>query len=168
MLFNLGFGHAWLHQGVTNRGHFIILCKQRLKDQFIHKWFTSLNTMSSCTLDKNLTLQFQCNSYFKIVTNCKHRIALTKFRTKNHKLPNVIQGRGRNRRNYNDRLCSKCNILGDEYHCIFECVDILHIRSILPEYYTTRPSMLKLISLLSSTTPSVIRKLSKFLYLCQF
>ena len=29
MLFNLGFGYAWMQQGVTNRPYFISLLKER-------------------------------------------------------------------------------------------------------------------------------------------
>ena len=35
MLFNLGFGYAWMQQVVKNRTYFISLFKQRLRDQYI-------------------------------------------------------------------------------------------------------------------------------------
>ena len=124
--------------------------------------------MSSCTLYKNLTYQFSCKKYFNVVTNCKHRISLIRFRTRNHTLPNVIQGRGRTRRQYNDRLalCQTCHVFGDEFHCLFQCDSTCHNRNVLPRYYTSRPSMLKCISVLSSDEPSILRKFAKFLYLC--
>ena len=165
MLSNLGFGYAWMQQGVTNRTYFISLFKQRLRDQYIQQWFTSVSTRSSCSIYKNITNHFRCQNYFHMVTNCKHRISLIRFRTKNHSLPNVIQGRGRNRRPYNERLCPTCNVLGDEFHCLFECENTRHIRHVLPRYYTFRPNMFKFSSLLSSEEPSVLRKLAKFLYL---
>ena len=37
MLFNLGFGYAWIQQSVTNRTYFISLLKQRLRDQYIQQ-----------------------------------------------------------------------------------------------------------------------------------
>ena len=83
MLFNLGFGYAWMQHGVANRTFFISLFKQRLRD----------------------------------------------------------------------------NDLGDEFHCLFECENTRHIKHVLPRYYTFRPNMLKLSSLLSSEEPSVLRKL---------
>ena len=52
------------------------------------------------------------------------------FRTKNHSLPNVIQGRGRNRRPYNERLCPTCNVLGDKFYCLFECENTRHFRHV--------------------------------------
>ena len=164
MLFNLGFGYAWMQQGVTNRTYFISLFKQRLRDQYIQQWFTSVSTRSSCSIYKNITNHFRCQNYFHMVTNCKHRISLIRFRTKNHSLPNVFQSRGRNRRPYNERLCLTCNVLGNEFY-LFECENTRHIRHVLPRYYTFRPNMFKFSYLLSSEEPSVLKKLAKFLYL---
>ena len=165
MLFNLGFDYAWMLQGVTNRIYFISLFKQRLRDQYIQQWFTSVSTRSSCSLYKNITNHFRWQNYFHMVTNCKHRISLIRFRTKSHSLPNVIQGRGRNCRPYNERLCPTRSVLGDEFHCLFECVNTRHIRHVLPRYYTFRPNIFKFSSLLSSEEPSVLRNLAIFLYL---
>ena len=161
MLFNLGFVYAWMQQGVTNRTYFISLFKQRLPDQYIQQWFTSVSTRTTCSIYKNITNHFRCQNYFHIVTNRKHRISLIRFRTKNHSLPNV-QGRGRNRRPYNERLCPTCNVLGDEFHCLLECENTRHIRHVLPRYYTFRPNMFRFYSLLSSEEPSVLRKLAIF------
>ena len=74
----------------------------------------------------------------------------------------MIQGRGRNRRPYNERLCPTCNVLGDEFHCLFECENTRHTRHVLPRYYTFKPNMFKFSSLLSSEEPSVVRKLANF------
>ena len=64
MLFNLGFGYAWMPQSVTNRTYVISLFKQRLRDQYIQQWFTSVSTRSSCSLYKNITNRFRCQNYF--------------------------------------------------------------------------------------------------------
>ena len=93
-----------------------------------------------------------------MVTNCKHTISLIRFRTNNHSLPNVIQGRCRNLRPYNERLCPTCNVLGDEFHCLFECENTRHIRHVSPRYYTFRPDMFKFSSLLFSEETTVLRK----------
>ena len=145
MLFNSGF--VWMQQGVTNRTYFIRFFKQRLRDQYIQQWFTSVSTRSSCSLYKNITNHFGFQNYFHMVTNFKHRISLIRFRTKNYSLPNVIQGRGKNRRPYNERLCPTCNVLADEFHCLFECENTRHIRHVLPSYYTFGPNMFKFCSL---------------------
>ena len=100
-----------------------------------------------------------------MVTNCKHRIHLIGLRTKTHSLPNVIQGRGRNCRPYNERLCPTCNVLRNKFYSLFECENTRPIWQVLPRYYTFKPNMFEFTSLLSSEEPSVLRKLAKFLYL---
>jgi hypothetical protein len=48
--------------------------------------------------------------------------AITKFRLGSHKLK-IETGRW-HRVPRAERLCGKCNVLGDERHCIYDCVDI--------------------------------------------
>ena len=66
---------------------------------------------------------------------------------------------------YNARLCSTCGVLGDEYHCIFECPISDRFRHILPKHFVTRPNMFKLLTLFTSTHGPTVRKLAKFLFL---
>ena len=103
--------------------------------------------------------------YLILVNVKKHRLSLTKFKLKNHKLPNIVKGRGRVRLSYYERLCDTCDTLGYEYHCIFECIKTGHIRHILPDYYIRNPCMYKCIQLLLSDNQAVIIKLAKFVYL---
>ena len=83
-------------------------------------------------LYKDLHILFSFSEYLNITMPLEHRIAITKFRTKKHSLPNVLLSRGRNRLVYNARLCSTCGVLGDEYYCIFECPISDRFRHILP------------------------------------
>ena len=62
MLFNLGFGYAWMQHGVANRTFFISLFKQRLRDQYIQQWLTSVSTRSSCSIYKNIINHFRCQN----------------------------------------------------------------------------------------------------------
>ena len=116
-------------------------------------------------LNKDLHVSFSFSDYLNITMSLKHIIALTKFRTKNHSLPNVLLSRGRNRLVYNARLCSTFGVLGDEYHCIFECPISDRFGHILLKHFVTRPNMFKLLTLLTSTHGQTVRKLAKFLFL---
>ena len=49
------------------------------------------------------------SKYLTLVNVKKHRLALTKFRLKNHILPNIVKGRGQARLPYNERLCDTCD-----------------------------------------------------------
>ena len=49
-----------------------------------------------------------------------------------------------------ERKCTNCNVLEDEYHFIFECNRYTELRKkYIPKYYWNRPSMFKLIELLN-------------------
>ena len=123
----------WLQQGVSNRQSFLRQCKQRLRDIYIQNWSEMINLKSSCLLYKKFHVDFKLSKYLILVDVKKHRLALTKFRLKKHKLPNIVKGRGRARSPYNERLCDTCDTLGDEYNCIFECTRL----NILDTFYLT-------------------------------
>lgn len=167
LLLSLGFGEVWYRQGVFNKTAFFIICKQRLKDQYIQKWFGNLGVNSGCVLYRVIKCKFVDSPHLRVAMSLKYKIALTRFRTRNHKLPVVQLGRGRNRLPYAERLCSTCSKLGDEYHWVFECQQTHHLRHILPKYYRNRPNMFKFTELLQSEQPSVIRKFAKFVYLTE-
>ena len=42
MLNNVGFNYAWINQNIHNT--FSLLCKQRLKDQHVSNWNTSMSS----------------------------------------------------------------------------------------------------------------------------
>ena len=108
---------------------------------------------------------FQYSDYLLHLNIPKYRYSLLRFFGINHKLP-VVTGCWR-RIPYQDRLCTTCNVLGDEYHLVFECVadNLVPLRKqYIPRYYTQTPSMIKFIKLLRSDNVTTIKKLSVFLY----
>ena len=106
---SLGFGLVRTEQFVANELYFIALC-----DQYIQQWFGKISQMSNCILYNDLHVSFSVSEYLNITMPLKHRIALTKLRTKNHSLPS----RGRNRLVYNARLCSSLFVASLETNTI--------------------------------------------------
>jgi hypothetical protein len=86
---------------------------------------------------------------------------LTKFRISNHKLPiekDRYAGIPRN-----ERVCSECDCLGDEYHYILNCRTFrVERKQLLAKYYYVRPSAIKFGALFSITNIQKLIKLSKF------
>ena len=79
-----------------------------------------------------------------------YRYYFLKFVTKNHNLP-VVRGKWFQPKPYNERLCSTCEVLGDEYHFLFQCTKHQDLRSkFFARYYWERPSMYKFVELMSS------------------
>ena len=146
LLGELGFMEAWLQQNVENVQGFLSVVKKRLKDTFVRNWNSKLNYSSRGLFYRNLN-NFEFKSYLDIVTTEKFRYSLTRLRLSSHRLevetgrwakPNVIP--------FENRLCSTCQRLQDEFHFIFECSRYHDLRiSLIPKYYRIRPSMFKLI-----------------------
>ena len=165
LICQLGFADVLLAQGVGKIQLFLKLCQQRIRDQFIQQWFGEMATNTDTKLYSFIKTSFQYSDYLLHLNISKYRYSLLRFFGRNHKLP-VVTGRWR-RIPYQDRLCTTCNVLSDEYHLVFECVadNLVPLRKqSIPRYYTQRPSMIKFIKLLRSDNVTTIKKLSVFLY----
>ena len=55
-----------------------------------------------------------------------------------------------------DRICSLCNVIEDEYHCLIECPRYVNEREMhLPKVLKKNPSMFKFINVLKSDDPKL-------------
>ena len=76
-----------------------------------------------------------CSKYRNVIKVQKHKFAYIKFLTKNCNIQ-VVSGKWYHRKVYNERMCTACNVLGDEYHFVIECQINTDIRSTyLSPYY---------------------------------
>ena len=165
LLCNLGFMEAWVHQNVGDMDIFLSLVKQRLSDNFIQNWNSRLENSSRALFYRNF-YTFGYKAYLDIVSTEKLRIALSRLRLSSHRLevetgrwvkPNAIP--------MENRLCSTCQKLEDEFHFVLECVRYENLRiQYIPNFYRRRPSMFKLIELFSSTVKEVQRNLALFVF----
>ena len=65
----------------------------------------------------------------------------------------------------NDRKCSVCNILEDEYHFILECQMFNDLKiKLIPDLYRIRPNMQKFVSLLNNNHVNIIKQLAKYMH----
>ena len=108
--FNLTHSAEWFKSKVTR-------C---LQDQFIHSWYTNIDTNETFYNYRLYKNNFGFEKYLITLPTCA-AIKLIRFRTQNHKLP-IQKGRFENIPR-NERKCTKCtdNDLGDELHYIFKC-----------------------------------------------
>lgn len=115
-----GFSEFWINQYVPENCCLSKMVKTRLIDQYKQNWFNSAYDLSKCL---NFRVFKTIHGFEEYLTNLPNdlRIAYSRFRCINHKLP-IEKGRftGIAR---DDRICNLCNSakLGDEYHYIFEC-----------------------------------------------
>ena len=138
------------------------MIKQRAKDQFIQTWLSDMNTSNKATFYKTFKDELTIESYLDILPKAL-RIQITRFRCSNHRLP-IETGRwvGINRE---QRKCSKCslNCLGDEFHALLVCKHFRQVRKKhINQYYWSKPSAFKLVSLLRSSNKNTLINLAKF------
>lgn len=165
LLCSLGLVDAWIFQGVGNVDMFLYLVKQRLNDQFIQNWNARLSDSSRALFYRNIA-SFKCQSYLDCFNVRKCCQALTRLRVSSHRL-HIESGRWSRpeRTPMDERKCTVCNKLEDEYHFIIECRMFLDIRKLyIQRKYWCRPSMNKFIELITSENKIVIRKLGMFIY----
>lgn len=95
-----------------------------------------------------------------------YRIALSKFRTSNHRLA-IETGRWHKPQpiERNLRLCLTCEKLEDEYHLVAECIKYNELRNkYLPHHFINKPSMFEFCKLLSSGDTTSIKNFSVFIF----
>ena len=93
---------------------FFKLFTQRLKDQ--------------CVSNKLIRENIICSKYTSVIKVQKHKFAYVEFLTKNCNIP-VVNGKWYHRKVYNERMCTTCNVLGDEKHFVMECQINTYIRN---------------------------------------
>ena len=119
-LHELGMSHVWQDYAKLNSSWFKPAIKLRLSDSYLQVWQSKINDSTQCINYRIFKTDVCLDQYLiKLPLSC--RIALTKFRCGNHRLP-VVTGRfnGIERQN---RICTLCNLnkIGDEFHYLFEC-----------------------------------------------
>ena len=153
--------YAWLEQSVGNVNIFLSLIRQRLTDNFIQNWNSRINESTRALCYKNIS-SFSFKAYLDTVTVRKFRVALSRLRTSSHLLE-VETGRWARpvRKPLNERLCTFCGVLEDEYHFILECTVYNEERAkFMKKRFWKRPNMIKFIELLTTENKSIMQKLA--------
>ena len=109
LLQRLGFGEAWMNQGVGNITVFLYSVKQRLTDNFIQSWRADLENSSRARTYTSFKLNFGLSTYLINVHDCKHRKALTRLIASSHRLL-IETGRwNKPKTPHHLRICQICN-----------------------------------------------------------
>ena len=162
----LGYSNIWLGQlnnNTMSASCFKKMISNRLKDQYVQKWFAEINQNE---LFYNYRLYKEIFIFEEYIRILPENLAKTviKFRTLNHRLP-IQRGRilGIER---NDRKCEKCPMddLGDEFHYLLQCSFFNDDRNkFLKKYFFRYANTIKFRDLLTSTNKRVLIKLAKFI-----
>ena len=163
ILDDCGLSFVWLDPKAVNTDWLSKKINSRLQDIFIQSW---RQQTSDCNKSCNYNLykpNFGIEKYLVHLPWC-YRVALTKLRTANHKLP-IEKGRYRNLPR-EERKCSLCDLdrIGDEFHFLLECKKFDDIRAkYLPKHFYVRPNYFKYSQLLSTHSKKKLLNLGKFI-----
>ena len=121
----LGFADIWQFQNFPNAQWLFLTMKQRLKDQFIQNWISSLNTHKSSISEyyKSFKGSFQMEHYLSLMSG-NNKVLFTKLRFSLLKFP-VVTGRYEGIP-YDERHCTFCNtnLIGNEFLYLLVCKKI--------------------------------------------
>jgi hypothetical protein len=168
LLNEYGFSDVWNNPFQYDVNYFVKIFKQRVIDCFLQKLISDIsNSPVLSNIYVHLYRSFEMADYLKILHNKTYRNCLSRLRLSAHKL-RIETGRyGANRLPRNERICRLCdnNDIEDEFHFIFVCNCYSNIRSLyIKPFYYRRPSMHKLIELLSTTRKPVLVNLCKYIH----
>jgi hypothetical protein len=165
-LFNeLGLTNVYLNQDNLNlsKEGFKMLVEQRLKDNYIQKWYTSVENDASCVTYRLFKTEFKTEEY---LLKCSYSVAkqLVKFRVLNHNLPvQKLKYSGIVRQNRRCNLCTE-NELGDEFHYLLTCPFFQEERNLyVKKYYYKHTNVLKFKELLCTVNAKQTANLVKFI-----
>ena len=169
VLDNCGLSGVWHSQSFMNSNWLKNKVKQVLQDQFIQKWRSELNNMTSCDTYVNFKEVFELENYLITLHDMEAaKNAICKLRCNNSRIPKVVgryMGIPREQ-----RICQLCAYnelkIGDEYHVLLECShpDIVRCReNYIDRRYYVLPNMYKCLELLSCKNKNTTRRLGLFL-----
>ena len=156
-----GFSGVWYSQSFTNADWLQKAVKQKLNDTFIQKWVHDVQSASESSCYKIYKTNFEQGKYITKLSTYFCKIFI-RFRTRNHRLPVEVGRWGSIRRN--QRLCSYCNELGDEFHYLFSCKHFeIERKQHLKRYYYVRPNIIKFEQLMNTKKLFELKKLCRFI-----
>lgn len=159
LLFSLGFGYAWINQGVGCEKVFLSLLKQRLIDVYIQEWNGSITTKDMYENYRMFKLTFVREDYFDYMDIKCFRDCLVKLRLGilpiNGSAFNCKIGSSENNR------CNFCrNVIESESHFVFKCPLYADIR----QRYLNEMKIITIPALLKIRSASCMRKISMYLF----
>ena len=150
------------------------MCIETLNRQFKKKWLDEINDTSASRsrLYRVIKGPFEMEPYLHVVTNEKHRSALSQFRCSSHHLA-IETGRWRKPRPIPKqlRICRLCKVIEDEFHFIVQCAQYKKQRAELnnaifqllgEDFITFKQNFFD--NVLTSRNKIIMRALAKFIF----
>ena len=115
-----GFGHVWKNQYTFNVNKLQFAIQQKFISEYITFWKKKkYERCSRLQFYSKITKRYELQSYLIHITDINHRKALAKLRTSTHSLK-IETGRHKGI-SREDRICSTCDTIEDEFHFLNNC-----------------------------------------------
>jgi len=168
LLFQYGFGYAWIHGDVGNTVAFLKLFQDRLKDCAKQKILASINSSPKAISYKLYKSNLHPERYLSIPLPYILKKTLSNFRCSSH---NLMIEKGRHMKiDRQFRFCQYCQtkniyVIDDELHFLLVCEKVKQLRHkyFLEEWLHSDPSEALFIRLMSDSSQRGIYALSRFL-----
>ena len=167
MLFEHGFGYAWIADTVGNSEHFLSIFTQRIKDISLQNWRQRINESPKADHYKYFKINLDVEKYLFIDLSYTCRKRLANFRCSGHNLQ-IERGRHTNiEREY--RFCPAClnrnvYVIEDIFHFFMTCPLYKDLRAIyFKPAWQVHVSEQTFYSIMKLTDVDCIFSISKFL-----
>ena len=162
-LSRLGLAYLWHEQAILSSDVHFPVIRQRIIDHCVQSLFADMCVSQKCVVYKHLVDHFCLQFYLckPIPVICKKQIC--KIRLSSHNLF-IESGRSQNIPR-SERICQLCNLdIEDEFHFVLKCPVYCDLRKkYIKQYYWRRPSVFKLVQLLSVNNVKELCSLGKFI-----
>ena len=128
ILIECGLNYVWIQQSVPSVKALKVSVERSCKDRFVQLWYGEVYNSKKCSNYRIFKSQFGFEEYLKKLPPV-YSIPLTKFRCRNSRLPvelGIYKGII-----HEERFCKYCNVLGDEFHYLFQCINFKKDREML-------------------------------------
>lgn len=163
ILDEIGKSEIWINQNPENTKWLSSQVYLTLQDQYKQSWSTLINESPKCINYRIFKTEHKFENYL-IDLPFKLRKNFTNFRLCNNKLP-IETGRW-HKIDRHLRKCNRCNanVIGDEYHFIFQCSFFDFDRSLFAPFINkSRANCILFSNIFNETNKVKLRRLCKFL-----
>ena len=163
LLCSIGLIELWINQRIEKPEYILGVAKQRLFDMYKQSILSDIDASPKCFIYKNLVDNFTLQNYLLKRIPFEYKKLICKLRLSSHCL-SIETGRYK-KIPFNRRYCPICNQdVEDEFHFILKCPHYIQLRQkFIKRYYFVRPSVYKLIQLLSTPNVKELCGLGKYI-----
>ena len=163
-LCELGLGYVWINQGVADIAWFLRDLRCRLVDSRWQDWDAHIHDSNRFDLYRQFNSSHSIPTYITMKMDRHLKFMIARFRLG---LSEIAVHRFRYKTVSEEVLvCPLCKDACDtELHFVFECPAFDDLRNLfIPSKYRNRPSLFKMVLLMSSTQEAIVKHFAIYLY----